>query len=161
MLVLWDLSAAFNTVDQNILLDRLKCWVGLWNSYLIVQVLLKWSWLTTAELAWYPAKLYLRSIFFRLYLLSLTNGIRNCNINCHNYADQGDCFDGSLEAHAILYIQTWLSMMMILVLCEWQKNKGLWNLGYFCTYSLWRQLGQIWICPQLWLTNEIILLLFL
>lgn len=56
--------------------------------------------------------------FFRLCLLSLTNGVRNCNINCHNYADQGDCFDGYLEAHAILYIQTRLSMMMILVLCE-------------------------------------------
>lgn len=34
VLVLLDLSAAFDTVDRSVLLERLKCWVGtdLWFS---------------------------------------------------------------------------------------------------------------------------------
>lgn len=98
VLVLLDLSAAFDTIDHNILLDRLENWVGLSDT------VFKWfgSYLTGRQL--YGAMgdrtsekmdltygvqqgSVLGPVLLSLYMLTLSNIIRNPNINFHNYAD--------------------------------------------------------------------------
>ena len=98
VLVLLDLSAAFDTVDHNLLIERLENWVGLSGP------VLNWlrTYLTNREYfvalgdhssealpmaCGVPQGSILGPLLFSLYMLPLGNIIRKHNINYHSYAD--------------------------------------------------------------------------
>ncbi len=98
MLVLLDLSAAFDTVDHNILLERLENWVGLsgmvlkwFRSYLegrgyyvsIGEHKSKWTSMTCRV----PQGSILAPLLFSLYMLLLSQIMRKNQIAYHSYAD--------------------------------------------------------------------------
>uniref|UniRef100_A0A8P4KP43 Reverse transcriptase domain-containing protein n=1 Tax=Dicentrarchus labrax TaxID=13489 RepID=A0A8P4KP43_DICLA len=98
VLVLLDLSAAFDTIDHNILLERLEQQIGIkgtalswFKSYLsdrsqFVHVNDESSINTTVSHG-VPQGSVLGPILFTLYMLPLGNIIRNHSINFHCYAD--------------------------------------------------------------------------
>ena len=98
VLVLLDLSAAFDTIDHNILLQRLEHQIGIkgtalswFRSYLsdrsqFVHVNDESSINTTVSHG-VPQGSVLGPILFTLYMLPLGNIIRNHSINFHCYAD--------------------------------------------------------------------------
>ena len=98
VLVLLDLSAAFDTIDHNILLQRLEHQIGIkgtalswFRSYLsdcsqFVHVNDESSINTTVSHG-VPQGSVLGPILFALYMLPLGNIIRNHSINFHCYAD--------------------------------------------------------------------------
>ncbi len=98
MLVLLDISAAFDTVDHNILLERLENWVGLsgmalkwFSSYLegrgyyvsIGEHASKWTSMTCGV----PQASILALLLFSLYMLPLSQIMRKNQIAYHSYAD--------------------------------------------------------------------------
>ncbi|KAI2647852.1 RNA-directed DNA polymerase from mobile element jockey [Labeo rohita] len=98
VLVLLNLSAAFDTVDHNILLERLENWVGLsgmalnwFRSYLegrgyyvsIGEHKSKWTSMTCGV----PQGSILAPLLFSLYMLPLSLIMRKNQIAYHSYAD--------------------------------------------------------------------------
>ncbi len=98
VLVLLDLSAAFDTVDHNILLERLENWVGLsgmalkwFRSYLegrgyyvsIGEHKSKWTSMTCGV----PQGSILAPLLFSLYMPPLSQIMRKNQIAYHSYAD--------------------------------------------------------------------------
>ncbi len=98
VLVLLDLSAAFDIVDHNILLERLENWVGLsgmalkwFRSYIegrgyyvsIGEHKSKWTSMTCGV----PQGSILAPLLFSLYMLRLSQIMRKNQIAYHSYAD--------------------------------------------------------------------------
>ena len=98
LLVLLDLSAAFDTIDHQLLLKRLQSELGLsgvtlqwFQSYLSgrqQRVLIRGNFSENQELQWgVPQGSVLGPLLFSIYLLPLGDLIRNHNLSFHMYAD--------------------------------------------------------------------------
>jgi hypothetical protein len=97
MLVLLDLSAAFDSIDHSILIDRLKNYIGLSDSavLLIKSYLRRQQSVSVNSIMSDPAQLttgvpqgsVLGPLFFTMYILPLKDFLSRSGINYHVYAD--------------------------------------------------------------------------
>ncbi|KAL2095649.1 hypothetical protein ACEWY4_007797 [Coilia grayii] len=132
-LVLLDLSAAFDTIDHNILLHRLKTWVGLSGH------VLKWleSYITGRQfyisLGDHISKNHdvpfgvaqgscLGPLLFSLYMLPLGNIIKKHNIDFHSYADDTQLYI-SVEPNKTTALQSLTSCLSAVT--HWMSNNFL------------------------------------
>ena len=128
VLVLLDLSAAFDTVDHEILLQRLENWVG------ISDPALNWFKSYLEERTYFveigncvsdkmavtcgvPQGSILGPLLFNLYMLPLGQLIRSNNVSYHNYADDTQIYvsltageHGPVDSlcHCIQQISAWM-----------------------------------------------------
>jgi hypothetical protein len=129
-LCLLDLSAAFDTIDHNILLQRLSSWFG------IDKIVLSWisSYLSNRSFyinlngtksSSFPLKIgvpqgsVLGPLLFILYTTPLSHVISNCHTNHHLYADDTQLYMSFSAAHfsqeitclesTISAVQNWMS----------------------------------------------------
>ncbi|KAI2644642.1 RNA-directed DNA polymerase from mobile element jockey [Labeo rohita] len=107
VLVLLDLSAAFDTLDHNILLERLENWVGLskmalkWFRYLegrgyhvsIGEHQSKWTSMTCGV----PQGSIVAPLLFSLYMLPLSQIMRKNQIAYHSYTDDTQIYQDLLS----------------------------------------------------------------
>ena len=132
LLVLLDLSAAFDTVDHQLLLNRLQYNLGLSGTVLKwfhsclsgrqQRVRIKNSLSSTKELQWgVPQGSVLGLLLFLIYLLPLGHIIRNHNLTFHMYADDVQLYlsfepntessSSAVEAiqHCVEDIRSWMT----------------------------------------------------
>ncbi len=138
ILVLLDLSAAFDTIDHNVLLNRLRDSLGIsgnalawFSSYLndrhsSICIDGKTSDKSSASKIGVPQGSVLGPILFTIYTMPLSNIISSYNLNYHFYADDTQLYlsfnpnsAGSFERAlskvemCVKEIKTWMSMNML------------------------------------------------
>ncbi len=142
LLVLLDLSAAFDTIDHNILLNRLENFVDIsgsalawFKSYLsdchqFVAVNEEVSYRSQVQYG-VPQGSVLGPLLFTLYMLPLGNIIRKHGVSFHCYADDTQLYISSRpgETHqieklmeCIVDIKNWMTSNFLLLNSE--KNRG-------------------------------------
>ncbi len=138
LLVLLDLSAAFDTIDHNILLNRLENFVGIsgsalawFKSYLsdrhqFVAVNEEVSYRSQVQYG-VPQGSVLGPLLFTLYMLPLGNIIRKHGVSFHCYADDTQLYISSRPAEkhqieklmeCIVDIKTWMTSNFLLLNSE-------------------------------------------
>ncbi len=142
LLVLLELSAAFNTIDHNILLNRLENFVGISGSELAWFKLYlsdRHQFVAVNEEVSYrsqvqngvPQGSVLGPLLFTLYMLPLENIIRKHGVSFHCYADDTQLYISSRpgETHqieklmeCIVDIKNWMTSNFLLLNSE--KNRG-------------------------------------
>ncbi len=161
LLVLLDLSAAFDTIDHNILLNRLEHFVGIsgsalacFKSYLSDRHQFK---AVNEEVSYrsqvqygVPQGSVLGPLLFMLYILPLGNIIRKHGVSFHCYADDTQLYISSqpVETHqieklteCIVDIKNWMTSNVLLlnsvkteVLIIGPKNPTCNNLEHYLNY---------------------------
>ncbi len=142
LLVLLDLIAAFNTIDHNILLNRLENILGIsgsalawFKSYLsdrhqFIAVNEEVSYRSQVQYG-VPQGSVLGTLLFTLYMLPLGNIIRKHGVSFHCYADDTPLYISSqpgekhqIEKHmeCIVKVKNWMTNNFLLLNSE--KNRG-------------------------------------
>ncbi len=131
LLVLLDLSAAFDTIDHNILLNRLEHFVGIsgsalarFKSYLsdrhqFVAVNEEVSYRSQVQYG-VPQGSVLRPLLFTLYMLPLGDIIRRHGVSFHCYADDTQLTYSATEklTECIVDIKNWMTSNLLLLNSE-------------------------------------------
>ena len=94
ILVLHNLSAAFDTIDHSILLSRMESVLGVKGSALLSYLLgrrqrikINDDFSENQEILWSAQESVLGALLFLIYIIPLTQLIRSYGLNNHGYAD--------------------------------------------------------------------------